>query len=77
MGESLTKRRRVCEEGLRVVKHFEQGRRDRCEQWRNLTVPAEPATANLVPAAAVRREWQALFGFTGRKGGLGGQISSL
>ena len=32
------------------------------------TVPPEAATANFVPAAAVIRRWQALFGFTGRTG---------
>ena len=33
-----------------------------------MTVPEEEATANYVPAAAVIRRWQALSGFTGRKG---------
>ena len=39
------------------------------------TVPPEAATANFVPAAAVIRRWQALFGFTGRKGCVGGSVS--
>jgi hypothetical protein len=39
------------------------------------TVPPEAATANFVPAAAVIRRWQALFGFTGRKGSVGGLVS--
>ncbi len=33
-----------------------------------MTVPAEAAAANYVPAAAVIRRQQALFGVTGRKG---------
>ena len=39
------------------------------------TVPPEEATANFVPAAAVIRRWQALFGFTGRKESVGGGVS--
>ena len=31
--------------------------------------------ANSVPAAAVIRRWQALFGITGLKGGAGGPVS--
>ncbi len=41
------------------------------------TVLAEEAPANSVPAAAVRRGEQALFGFTGRKGRLGGLTSQV
>ena len=40
-----------------------------------LTVPAEEAPANYVPAAAVIRRGQALFGFTGRKECVGGLVS--
>ena len=40
-----------------------------------MTVPTEKATANYVPAAAVRRRWQALSGITGRKGRVGGYVS--
>ena len=40
-----------------------------------MTVPEEEATANYVPAAAVIRRWQALSGFTGRKGSVGGLLS--
>ncbi len=39
------------------------------------TVPPEAATANFVPAAAVIRRWQALFGFTGRTGSVGGWVA--
>ncbi len=45
------------------------------EQDVNLTVPQEEAPANSVPAAAVIRGEQALFGITGRKGRVGGQTS--
>jgi hypothetical protein len=68
MGESLTERRRVSEEGLRVVKL--------CLEGRERTVPLEEATANYVPAAAVIRRWRALSGITGRKGRAGGSLSS-
>ncbi len=37
-------------------------------------VPEEEATANSVPAAAVIQRWRALFGFTGRKGCVGGTV---
>ena len=37
-----------------------------------MTVLREEATANYVPAAAVIRRWQALSGFTGCKGRVGG-----
>ena len=40
-----------------------------------MTVPLEKALANLVPAAAVIREVQALFGIIGRKGRVGGLAS--
>ena len=40
-----------------------------------MTVPIEEAPANFVPAAAVIRGGQALFGFIGRKGCVGGLIS--
>jgi hypothetical protein len=42
-----------------------------------MTVPLEEAPANLVPAAAVIRGVQALFGITGRKGCVGGVLSLL
>ncbi len=66
MGESLMQRRRVRDDGLRVVNLFQQGRRLR------LTVPAEEAPANYVPAAAVIRRAQALSGIIGRKELVGG-----
>jgi hypothetical protein len=69
MGESLMQRRRVGDEGSRVVNPFQQGR--------NQTVPAEEAPANYVPAAAVTRREQALSGFIGRKELVGGSISQV
>ena len=67
MGESLTQRRRVRDEGLRVV--------NLCQWRRERTVPTEEASANYVPAAAVRRREQALSGITGRKELVGGIVS--
>ena len=66
MGESLMQRRRVRDDGLRVVNLFQQGRS------REVTVPAEEAPANYVPAAAVIRRVRALSGIIGRKGLVGG-----
>ncbi len=42
-----------------------------------LTKAPKEATAKSVPAAAVRRMWQALFGITGLKGHVGGIVSRL
>jgi hypothetical protein len=42
-----------------------------------MTVPVEEAPANFVPAAAVIRGGQALFGIIGRKGRVGGAVSHL
>ena len=69
MGESLMQRRRVGDEGLRVVNPFQQGRIK--------TVPAEEAPANYVPAAAVTRRGRALSGFIGRKELVGGSVSRV
>ncbi len=40
-----------------------------------MTVPTEEVPANSVPAAAVIRRGQALFGIIGRKGHVGGSVS--
>ncbi len=64
MAERLTQQRRVEDEGFRVVNSFSGGR--------GRTVPWEKVTANYVPAAAVKRRWRALSGFTGRKERVGG-----
>ena len=69
MGESLMQRRRVREDGFRIV--------NLCLRGRKRTVPEEEATANYVPAAAVIRRWQALSGITGCKGRVGGIASPL
>ncbi len=69
MGESLTQQRRVRDDGLRVVNRFSAGTK--------LTVPAEEALANYVPAAAVTRRGQALSGFIGRKELVGGSVSRV
>ena len=44
---------------------------------RKLIVAEEEGTANSVPAAAVIQRSQALFGFTGRKGRVGGEVSLM
>jgi hypothetical protein len=69
MGESLTQQRRVRDEGLRVVNLFQAGT--------IVTVPAEEAPANYVPAAAVIRRERALSGFIGRKELVGGSVSQV
>ena len=43
----------------------------------SLIVAEEEGTANSVPAAAVIQRSQALFGFTGRKGCVGGEVSRM
>ena len=77
MGASLTKRRRVSEEGLRVVKLFRQGTREAGQYPVNLMVLGKEAPANSVPAAVVIRRVQALIGITGRKGRVGGYKSRM
>jgi len=69
MGESLTQQRRVRDDGLRVVNLFQAGT--------IVTVPAEEAPANYVPAAAVIRRERALSGFIGRKELVGGSVSQV
>ena len=76
MGASLTERRRVRDEGLRVV--------NRCQRGGNvwglspmLDLSSEEGRAKFVPAAAVRRTVRTLFGITGLKGHVGGVISEV
>ena len=71
MGESLTQRRRVRDEGLRIVNLCQEGRSFTVLISSELTVPPEEAPANSVPAAAVIRRVQALIGITGRKARVG------
>ncbi len=73
MGETLTQRRRVRDEGLRVVNRC-CGRR-RVADEANETVSHEEAPANYVPAAAVIRRGRALSEVTGRKARVGGFLS--
>ncbi len=77
MGETLTQRRRVDDEGLRVVKSCQVERSVLCLIRAILAVPPKEAPANSVPAAAVIRRVQALFGITGRKARVGGFISQM
>jgi hypothetical protein len=69
MGASLMQRRRVGDDGLRVVNLFHHRRRP---AFGGLTVGGEEAPANYVPAAAVIRRVRALSGITGRKELVGG-----
>ncbi len=74
MDESLTERRRVRDEGLRVV--------NRCQRegnaWGHSPMfdrSSKEVRAKFVPAAAVRRTGQTLFGIIGLKGCVGGAES--
>ena len=69
MGESLMQQRRVRDEGFLSCKPLSAGT--------IVTVPAEEAPANYVPAAAVIRRGQALSGFIGRKELVGGSVSRV
>ena len=69
MGESLMQQRRVRDEGFLSCKPLSAGT--------IVTVPAEEAPANYVPAAAVIRRGQALSGFIGRKELVGGLVSRV
>ena len=69
MGASLMQQRRVRDEGFLSCKPLSAGT--------IVTVPAEEAPANYVPAAAVIRRGQALSGFIGRKELVGGLISRV
>ena len=67
MGASLIQPCRVDEEGPRVVNVL--------SMVKIMTVAIQEAPANFVPAAAVIRKGQALFGITGRKAHVGGIVS--
>ena len=69
MDESLNKRRRVRDEGLRVV--------NRCQRLGNFDRSSEEVRAKFVPAAAVRRTGQTLFGITGLKEYVGGHVGQM
>ncbi len=74
MDASLTERRRVRDEGFRVV--------NRCQRGGNpwglsptVDLASEEGRAKFVPAAAVTRTVQTLFGIIGLKGCVGGAVS--
>ena len=75
MGETLTERCRVNDEGLLIVKFCCLGRTTRVGNDSRVTVPFEKAPANYVPAAAVIRRGRALSGFIGCKACVGGLLS--
>ncbi len=77
MGETLTQQRRVSDEGFRVVKLCQVGRSYSGVICPDIDGTAEGSTANSVPAAAVIRGVQALFGIIGRKGHAGGLVSQM
>ncbi len=77
MRESVTMRRCVEDDGLRVVNSCHEGKTASRIILYWCDVPQEEATANSVPAAAVIQRWRALFGFTGRKGCVGGYVCRM
>ena len=77
MGESLTMRRCVEDEGPRVVNSCHEGTGEGAQHAPELSVLQEEGTANSVPAAAVIQRSLALFGFTGRKGRVGGEACRM
>ncbi len=77
MGATLTQQRRVSDEGFRVVKLCQKGRNNEMLISSHLDLPSKEAPANSVPAAAVIRRVQALFGIIGRKGRAGGFVSRM
>ncbi len=72
MDESLTERRRVRDEGLRVVNRCQWG-----GNYFGIDRSAEEAQAKFVPAAAVTRAARTLFGIIGLKEFVGGLISRV
>ncbi len=74
MDESLTERRRVRDEGPRVVNRCQLGG-NRMGSSPCVDLSSEEGRAKFVPAAAVRRTVQTLFGITGLKGCVGGFVS--
>ena len=76
MGASLNERRRVRDEGLRVVNRCQRGEKG-SELSHYFDLFAEEVWAKLVPAAAVRRATQTLFGITGLKGCVGCAVSGV
>ncbi len=77
MRESVTMRRCVEDDGLRVVNSCHEGKDALFLIRTEPDVLQEEATANSVPAAAVIQRWRALFGFTGRKAYVGGLVCRM
>ncbi len=77
MGETLTQQRRVSDEGFRVVKLCQVGRNHEVIISLCVDGTTEGSTGYSVPAAAVIRGVQALFGIIGRKGRVGGLLSQM
>ncbi len=77
MGETLTQQRRVSDEGLRVVKLCQVGRIGKSPIRVFFDGTTRGSTGYSVPAAAVIRRVQALFGITGRKARVGGLLSQM
>jgi hypothetical protein len=75
MVERLMQRRRVGDDGLRVVNPYPVRGTRTSGNGCPLTLSLELGPANYVPAAAVIRKDQALSGITGRKGCAGGHAS--
>ncbi len=74
MDASLTERCRVRDEGLRVVNRCQRGG-NACGQSHVFDLISEEVRAKFVPAAAVTRTGQTLFGITGLKEYVGGLAS--
>ena len=76
MGESLTERRRVRDEGPRVVNRCQLGG-NRMGLSPYVDRSSEEAQAKFVPAAAVTRTARTLFGITGLKEFVGGHVGQV
>ncbi len=77
MRESVTMRRCVEDDGLRVVNSCHKGKDISQLILERLDGTLRGSHANSVPAAAVIQRWRALFGFTGRKACVGGLVSRM
>ncbi len=76
MGESLTEQCRVRDEGPRVVNRCQLGENHLGKSPR-VDLSSEEGRAKFVPAAAVTRTVQTLFGIIGLKGCVGGAVSEV
>ena len=76
MDASLTERRRVRDEGLRVVNRCQLGGN---AWWLSIMFDrsSEEVRAKFVPAAAVTRTGRTLFGITGLKESVGGLVGEV